>query len=81
MLEFIFNNVAGIRPEEKETVAQVFPKYFSKVFQNTSYRTPLVAASAPNTVKCVQGVKLATLLKKDPRSGDSEPVVRSSSTK
>ena len=40
-----------------------------------------MAASACNTVKCAQAVKLATLLKKDPRTGVSEPAVRRSSTK
>ena len=55
---------------------------FCEMSQNTfSYRTPPVAASASNTVKCVQAVKLATLLKKDPRNGVSKPAVCRSSTK
>ena len=55
---------------------------FCKISKNTfSYRTPPLAASASNTVKCVQALKLATLLKRDPRIGVSEPAVRRSSTK
>ena len=44
--------------------------------------SPRVAASACNTVKCVQAVKLATLWKRDHRHTRlSEPVVCRSSTK
>ena len=48
---------------------------------NFSYRTPPVAVSASNTVKCVQAVKLATLLKRNTRTSVSEPAVCRSSTK
>ena len=37
--------------------------------------------SVSNTVKGLQVVRLATLLKRDPRTGVSEPVVCRSSTK
>ena len=40
-----------------------------------------VPESLSNIVKCLQGVRLATLLKRDPRTGVSEPDVRRSSTK
>ena len=55
---------------------------FCEISQNIfSYRAPPVAASASNTVKCVQALKLATLLKTDPRTGVSGPAVPRSSTK
>ena len=37
--------------------------------------------SLSNTVKCVQTIRLATLLKRDPRTGVSVPAIRRSSTK
>ena len=54
---------------------------FCEITQNTFYRTPPVAASASNTVKCVQAVKLATLLKRDLCTGVLEPAIHRSSTK
>ena len=53
------------------------PEGFCKISQNTfSYRTPLVAASASNTVKCIQAIKLATLIKRDHRTGfQTQPFV------
>ena len=55
---------------------------FCKISKNTfSHRTPPVAASVSNTVQCVQVVRLATLLKRDPSTGVSEPAIRRSSTK
>ena len=55
---------------------------FCEISKNTfSYRTPPVVASASDTVKCVQAAKLATLLKRDPHTGVSEPAVSRSSRK
>ena len=55
---------------------------FSEVSKNTfSYRAPTVAVSVSNTVKCVQAVRLATLLKRDSSIGVSEPAICRSSTK
>ena len=43
---------------------------FCKFSKHTfSYRAPLVAASVSNTVKCLQTVWLATLLKRDTSTG------------
>ena len=53
-----------------------------EISNNTfSYRTPPVAASVSNTVKCVQAVRVATLLKRDPSTGVSEPAIHRSSAK
>ena len=46
-----------------------------------SYRKPPVATSVSDTVKCVQAVRPATLLKGDPSTGVSEPAIRRSSKK
>ena len=55
-------------------------KKFSKKFHKIHKEIP-VPQSLSNTVKDFQAVRLATLLKRDPRTGVSEPVVFRSSTK
>ena len=55
---------------------------FCKVSKDTfSYITPPVTASLSNTVKCVQAIRLATLLKTDPRICVLEPAICRSSRK
>ena len=76
-----FNKVAGLQLYQKRGSDTVVSCEFCKISKKTSYRTPPVAASASNTVIYVQAVKLASLLKRDPRTGLSEPAVRRSSTK
>ena len=67
---------------KNKTLAQVFSGEFCEISKNTfSYGTPPGAASVSNTVKCVQAVRLATLLKRDPSTGVSKPAIRRSSTK
>ena len=52
-----------------------FPKIFTKI-----HREIPVLESLSNTVKCFQAVRLATLLRRDPGTGASEPAVCRSST-
>ena len=54
-----------------------------KLFQKFCkiHREIPVLESLSNTVKCLQAVRLSTLLKRDPRTGVSELVVNRSSIK
>ena len=82
--ESLFNKAVSLRPATllKKRLWQGVSCEFCKISKNTfSYGTPPVAASAFNAVKSVRPIKLATLLKRDPRTGVSELALRRSSTK
>ena len=66
----------------KEAVVQMssVKRVSLKISKNTFTYT-LVVASVSDTVKCVQAVRLATLLKRDPSTGVSEPAIFRFSTK
>ena len=83
MPETLFHKDAGLRPATllKETLAQVFPVNFAKFPRTPSPTEQLRWLFLFLTVKCVQAVRLATLLKRDPSTGFSEPAIRRSSTK
>ena len=53
------------------------PKKLSSKLRKIHREIPVVE-SLSNSVKCVQAVRFATLLKRDPRTGVSEPAVRRS---